>query len=160
MLHLKRVISGGQTGVDQGALDAAIDGGVDHGGSVPVGRKTEAGRLPERYRMEELSTGNYPDRTAKNVRDADGTLIISHGSLTGGSSLTRQFAERYGRPCLHLDLDQQEFDNAVDRVVHWLEKHLIQTLNVAGPRASSDPHIHELTYRLVSSVIERLKGMS
>jgi hypothetical protein len=158
MLNLKRVISGGQTGADQGALDAAIDSDLQHGGAVPAGRKTESGRLPDRYRMEELPSEHYPDRTAKNVRDSDATLIISHGELTGGSALTRQFAHRYGRPCLHLDLDRQDLETAVGIVLHWLAGEGIRTLNVAGPRASSDPQIHAYTYRLISSVIERVRG--
>ncbi len=32
-----KIVSGGQTGVDRGALDAAIELGMDHGGKCPRG---------------------------------------------------------------------------------------------------------------------------
>jgi len=48
---IKRIISGGQTGVDQAALDAAIHAGIPHGGWMPEGRLTESGKLPDKYHL-------------------------------------------------------------------------------------------------------------
>ena len=73
-------------------LDAAIELGVPHGGWIPKGRKTENGRLPQAYRLKEIAAINYEKRTELNVVDSDGTLLVSHGKLTGGSALTRVFA--------------------------------------------------------------------
>lgn len=81
---IKRIISGGQTGADRAALDAAIHCNINHGGTVPKGRKAEDGEVPLWYHMDELSTTSYPARTEKNILDSDGTLIVSHGRLTGG----------------------------------------------------------------------------
>ena len=83
-----RIISGGQTGADQAALDAAIALGLPHGGWLPRGRKTESGPLPPHYSLRELRSARYRDRTDKNVRAADGTLICSFGPLGRGSALT------------------------------------------------------------------------
>jgi predicted Rossmann-fold nucleotide-binding protein len=80
---IKKIISGGQTGADQAALDVAIELGIPHGGWIPKGRKTEAGRLPEKYHLKEMPTAEYRKRTEQNVIDSDGTLIISHGELNG-----------------------------------------------------------------------------
>ena len=44
---IRKIISGGQTGADQGALDAAIEYGFPYGGWLPKGRLTENGPLPE-----------------------------------------------------------------------------------------------------------------
>ena len=63
---LEKIISGGQTGADQGALDAAIKLGLDHGGWIPKGRKTEAGPLSREYRLKEMPTGDYNRRTEKS----------------------------------------------------------------------------------------------
>lgn len=157
--RIEKIISGGQTGADQGALDAAIDCNIPHGGSIPAGRLTEAGVLPERYNLVEMTTDSYPARTAQNVKDGDATLIVSHGALSGGSALTRDLAARYGRPCMHIDLEQYDRDSAVQAVAEWLQEHQVRTLNVAGPRASSDPRIHQSTYRLVSDLLQRGTGI-
>ena len=100
---LQKIISGGQTGADRAALDVAIELDIPHGGWIPKGRKTEDGVLQDKYQLEEMPTTSYPKRTEKNVLDSDGTLIVSHGKLTGGSALTLKMAKKHGRPYLHVD---------------------------------------------------------
>ena len=152
-MTLLKIISGGQTGADQGALDGARMCNFPYGGAVPAGRRTEAGPLPVDYQMEELPSAHYPVRTRKNVEDADGTLIVSHGQLTGGSLLTRQIAEENGRPCIHIDFTRNNHNSALKTVREWLNKWSIQVLNVAGPRQSSDPAIYDRTRRLVIDLL-------
>ncbi len=150
---ISRIVSGGQTGVDRAALDAAIKLGIAHGGWVPKGRLAEDGPLPDTYRMRETSTPVYAERTEKNVVDSDGTLIISRGELTGGSQTTRDAAVRHERPWLHIDLDRTSAFQSAVRIVEWLRNHGIRVLNVAGPRASKDPRIYQATLSLLESVI-------
>ncbi len=150
---LRKIISGGQTGADRGALDGAISCSFAYGGAVPAGRKCEDGPLPQNYLMEELASEQYRDRTEKNVADADATLIVSHGALTGGSALTEKIARRLSKPCLHIDFNQASMAEALDKTAHWVEHHRVCVLNVAGPRSSSDPQIYELTRLLVVSLI-------
>lgn len=150
--YLKKIMSGGQTGADQGALDAAIKLGIPHGGWVPKGCKTETGPLPKKYQLKEMSTLNYPKRTKKNIMDSDGTLILSHGTLTGGSALTKEYAEGLKRPRLHIDLNITSHFQAALTVANWIQDNEIKILNVAGPRASKDPEIHDATMHLIESV--------
>jgi len=82
---LKKIISGGQVGADQGALDAAIKYNFPHGGWIQKGRKTQSGILPDKYELEEMSVSGYKERIDQNVIGSDGTVIISHGDLTGGA---------------------------------------------------------------------------
>lgn len=103
---IKKIISGGQTGVDQGALDGAIHCSITHGGWIPAGRKTECGPLPEKYNMQEMKSSFYPDRTRQNIIDSDATLIISRGSLSGGTALTYKIAKELGKPLCHVDLQR------------------------------------------------------
>ena len=121
-MAITKIISGGQTGADQGALDAAIKLGIPHGGWIPKGRKTENGSLPDKYQLLEMNTAHYPKRTKKNIMESDGTLIISHGILTGGSALTKEYADGLDRPCLHIDLDAVSMFKAALTVVNWIEK--------------------------------------
>lgn len=143
---LKKIISGGQTGADRGALDAAIQMGIPHGGWVPKGRIAEDGTIPHRYELEEMPTDSYPERTEKNVVASDGTLIISRGAPTGGTDYTRKMALKHGRQMLHIDLALHgNLQNAASLVSSWLDLNRIETLNVAGPRASKDPDIYAAT---------------
>jgi predicted Rossmann-fold nucleotide-binding protein len=152
MKKMKKIISGGQTGADRAALDAAIERGIPHGGWLPKGRTTEDGPLGQQYRLQELDSYRYRDRTEKNVKASDGTLIVSYGPLTGGSALTQALALRYNRPCLHLNMDYFSQDKAVRTVEQWLEKNAVETLNVAGPRAGSDERIYETVRKLLLAI--------
>lgn len=153
-----KIISGGQTGADRAALDAAISLGIPHGGWLPRGRKTEAGPLPGSYRLKELASPNYRDRTGKNIQESDGTLIVSFGPLTGGSALTEALAVRHDRPCLHLDLDLIDQTRAVAALKTWLNEFRIRILNVAGPRASGEPRIYQAVFNLLTAIEWGEKG--
>ncbi|MEM8679348.1 MAG: putative molybdenum carrier protein, partial [Planctomycetota bacterium] len=97
-LSLDKVVSGGQTGVDRGALDAAIYLGLPHGGWCPRGRLAEDGVIPARYELQETTAPQYAVRTEKNVIDSDATLILHSGPLSGGTKYTRAMAEKHQRP--------------------------------------------------------------
>ncbi|ABW68524.1 putative molybdenum carrier protein [Desulfosudis oleivorans] len=141
MASLKKIISGGQTGADRAGLDAAMDAGIEYGGWLPKGRKAEDGIVPARYtKLQELSRGGYPKRTEQNVIDSDGTIIFTFGRLTGGSDLTRQLAEKHGRPWLHIDLTR--IADPVTEIQDWLRTNKIKVLNIAGSRESKSPGIY------------------
>jgi hypothetical protein len=139
---IERIVSGGQTGVDRGALDAALVLGLPCGGWCPRGRKAEDGPLDPRYPLRETPTSDYPERTEWNVRDSDGTLILGRGRPGGGTALTIALARRLGRPHLVLDLGAHPPPDPA-RVTLWAEAHGIATLNVAGPRESQHPGIQD-----------------
>ena len=149
---LKKIISGGQTGADQAALDVAIKLGIPHGGWIPRGRKTETGALDARYKLKEMETSDYNKRTEQNVVDSDGTLIISRGRLTGGSDYTREMALLHHRPWLHIDLNKTNAFQAAKKIKSWLTENEIEVLNVAGPRASKDPAIYQVTVDIMETV--------
>ena len=87
-----KIVSGGQTGVDQAALDVAITNGLDHGGWCPAGRRSEDGVIPLQYRLTETETSDYAIRTRRNVVESDGTLILFQAKISGGTQLTRRLA--------------------------------------------------------------------
>ncbi len=134
-----RIVSGGQTGVDRAALDLALELGLPCGGWCPKGRRAEDGPLPERYPLRETSSPAYPQRTARNVRDSDATLILTRGTPDRGTALTARLAEREGKPYRVVDMAGRP-DPADVRA--WLDANRVGVLNVAGPRASSCPGIY------------------
>lgn len=149
---ITKIISGGQTGADRGALDAAIKLGIPHGGWIAKGRKTEVGPLPDEYQLTEMKTVSYAARTERNIIDLDGTLILSHGKLKGGSALTRRLAAKHDRLCLHMDLSMTPKFQAALKINQWLTEQDVRVLNVAGPRASQDARIYEDTLQIIESV--------
>ncbi|HZT80256.1 MAG TPA: putative molybdenum carrier protein [Gemmataceae bacterium] len=144
------IVSGGQTGVDRAALDVALDLGLPCGGWCPKGRRAEDGPIPAKYPLHEAPTEHYPQRTALNVRDSDGTLILTAGEPDRGTALTRELAERYGRPLLVVDLDGQPSAQAVRE---WGRASGVAVLNVAGPRESSRPGIHDRAAAFLREVL-------
>ena len=148
---IQKIISGGQTGVDRAALDAAIKLTIPHGGWIPQGRLTEDGPLPPEYQLQETRSKSYADRTEKNVMDADATLIISRGALNGGSEYTREMAIKHNRFWLHIDLNEIPAFQAAIAINDWITKKEIAILNVAGPRASKDPKIYKDTLNILES---------
>lgn len=148
-----KIISGGQTGADRAALDVAIKLGISHGGWIPKGRLTENGKLDDKYRLKEMDTANHNKRTEQNVIDSDGTLILSHGKLTGGSDYTRDMVLRHGRPWLHIDLNKTPSSQAARQIGSWIAEHEIKVLNVAGPRASKDLAIYLSTTDILERVL-------
>ena len=152
-MAIKKIISGGQTGADQAALDAAIKYSFSYGGWISKGRRTEDGILPYTYKLKELKSAGHPNHTEKNIMDADGTLIVSHGKLIGGSVLPRKLAEKHKRPCLHIDLNKTPTFFAASIINAWIGLHKIEILNVAGPRASKDPEIYQDVRYIIEGVI-------
>ena len=143
------VITGGQTGVDRAALDVALTLGIPAGGWCPKGRRAEDGPLPPRYPLQETPSAEYAQRTRWNVRDGDGTLVLTLGPFQGGTALTVREAQQLGKPVLVVDLAQAA---PVTDVRDWMEAHRIRTLNVAGPRASEAPDV----YKKAHAYLERL----
>ncbi len=146
-MPLKKIVSGGQTGADIAGIDAAIAHKIPYGGWLPKGRLTEDGPLPAKYDLEEMPTESYPKRTAQNVIDSDGTVIFTHGTLTGGSLLTRKKAVQHGRPVLHLDLERLTNEEAMHALVDFIEQNDIEVLNVAGSRGSKDPGLYDKVFK-------------
>jgi Circularly permutated YpsA SLOG family len=144
-----RVVSGGQTGVDRGALDAALDLGVSCGGWCPAGRHAEDGVIPARYPLTELDGAGYDERTRRNVADSDGTLIITFGPASGGTARTIAACRVLGRPYIIIDGSTLPLEQAAREAVRFVRAKGIAQLNVAGPRASGEPRGHGYCYALV-----------
>ena len=118
---IKRVISGGQTGADQAGLAVAKRLGIPTGGFVPKGFLTEAGPRPDlaaEYGLEETDTSAYPERTERNVRPADGTVVFGD-ARSRGSMLTARLCRRHGKPCRTIPLDAAP-DQAARQLRAWL----------------------------------------
>ena len=150
---IKKIISGGQTGADQAALDSAIKLDMPHGGWIPKGRIAEAGSLPDKYKLQEIPDDSFPGHTEQNVIDSDGTVIIAHGKLYDGSEYVREMAEKHGRAWIQIDLDITTPLDAALKISNWIIENPIAILNVTGSSAGKDPKIYEKTRDIIEGVI-------
>lgn len=158
---IEKIVSGGQTGVDQAALKIAVEFGLPVGGWCPLGGLDENGmNILDIYPSLTEATTSVPDeRTKLNVRDSDGTLIVvpdwfTPEKITDGTNLTIEEAKDIGRHHLVIKLGQQ---NLAEEILNWCEQKNIHTLNIGGPRESSCPGIHVESCKLFGELFEMLK---
>lgn len=139
---IEKIISGGQTGADQGGLEAGKELGLETGGTAPQRYMTELGtslKLRDIYGLTEGSYDprTYPKRTRQNVEDSDGTLLV--GDINSpGSRLTARYCEDLNKPII--------INPGIPFVfLRWLRDWNIKILNVAGNRESKQPGIQAMT---------------
>ena len=155
---INKIISGGQTGVDRGALDACLSLGLPCGGWCPRGRRAEDGRIAAKYPLQETSSPAYNERTRRNIQDSDGTLIITYEKvLRGGTRLTASYAEIIHRPLFFYYPPALFVDVQFNQLIHFLIRHSVRRLNVAGPRESQWQQAYSVSYQLIFQLISSLR---
>ena len=150
---LEKIISGGQTGVDRAALDAALDNNFPCGGICPKGRTAEDGIIAARYPLKEHTSEHYAKRTLENVLLGDGTLIMYTQELKGGTALTVRFCEDHNRPCVLIDAQQNNTTQAAKKALTFIRQHHIKILNVGGPRKSQWPDGYQYAYQCLERML-------
>lgn len=162
---LKKIISGGQTGTDQAALQAAIDSGLKHGGWCPPGRVCETGKIPEQFNLRETPEEYDPtapdiprsQRTIWNVRDSDGSLIFWVGEISElksdkGTELAASTSNKLRKPYLVVN----PFSNTTVRTtIKWINENNIEILSIGGPSELNSPGIFEQVYQILIEVFSR-----
>jgi hypothetical protein len=158
---LRKIISGGQTGVDQAALRAALACGLEIGGWCPPARACESGVIPAELSLVETPRERSPDaptvprsqRTEWNVRASQATLVLRPAAIAEpdpGTDWAARCAERFGRPVLEVD---PWAPGAARRISQWLEGLGIETLGVGGPSEAAVPGIGERVHDLLVAVL-------
>ncbi len=158
---MRKIVSGGQSGVDQAALGAAMASGLATGGWCPPGRVSEDGTIPDIFQLKETPeerSQDAPDiprsqRTEWNVRDSDATLVLWPGTFNKHDLGTRyaiDCALRYKKYLLICDPTEQ---HQVDKAIDWITRHSIETLNVSGPSERTSPGVGALAERFIRELL-------
>lgn len=149
---ITKVVSGGQTGADQGGLAAAKRLKIEVGGWCPKDYLTEDGNQPELlqyYNLIETSSQKYRARTELNVMESDGTLLVAMDLKSVGTKLTLRLLKQHSKPYLFIPYPSIKEDEEPERIRKWITYNNIQTLNVAGNRRSVAPGIQQFTEDLI-----------
>ena len=144
-----KIISSAQPGVCRAALDWALKNRILIGGWSS--KRTMDKEIAQRYNLEVAA--NNLQRTEFNVRDSDGTLIISISTtLTGGPAGAANFAEKLRKPILHVH--RGNIVNARELFRAFLNRYDLKVLNVVGPRGSKNSEDALLAEGLLDDVLK------
>lgn len=146
-----KILSGGEAGAQRGALDAAIELRLKHGGWCRRARAAEDGTVPDLYVLAEAQSRDDLACERWNVRDSDATLALTGGTPDGCMDYTRKTAIRLAKPFLHLNIDGFERDELIERIRAFVVGRTV--LNVSGSPQSSVPEIQERVRLLLVSAL-------
>jgi putative molybdenum carrier protein len=149
---IEKIISGGKPGTEQAALDASIKIGIAYGGWIPKGGHETHNTDAEKYNLHEMPTANQDENFKKNIRESDGTLILSHGSLSRDTEKALRMTRRYSTPLLHVDLNNTSAFNAASLINDWIIDNHLSILHVTGPSQSEDNTIYKATLDILQAV--------
>jgi len=158
------VISGGQTGADRAALEAAIATATPYGGWCPKGGWAEdlpqpPGLLVLYPNLRETPSSEPDQRTDWNVRDSAALLVlVGQGGLavSKGSQRAVRYAERLGRPAAIVDVTEPD---AARQALVFLKPFRGDQICIAGPRESEVPGLQAKARSMLEFVLtEMAKG--
>jgi len=153
-----KIISGGQTGADQGAIVGAAEAGLETGGTMPKGYKTETGDNPgfaKKYGLTEDRFPRYDSRTWLNVKNAGFTIWIGKQD-SPGYTCTYNAVTYYKKPYFGISKNWTLTD--VVTLATLIKDTGAVVINVAGNRESKNPGIHEATRKLIIALEKELNG--
>ena len=139
---VRKIVSGGRSGVERAALDLAIQLGIAHGGWIPHGRMVDDGRLASRYRMTEAAQNGGPGSDEANLAISDGLLLLTRGPLSGPATEVLAKAQAHHHPYLLIDLDRHTRFQSSLLINSWLKSEQIEVLFITGPTANEDHRIY------------------
>lgn len=155
-----KIISGGQTGADQGGLIAGKAIGLETGGTMPRGFRTLDGPRPNFagfFGVKESPHAQYDIRTANNVWDSDGTIRFAEFFDSPGEHCTIKWIREYDKP--YIDVDMRAPRDPQD-VRDWLVENSIKVLNVAGNSERTSPGIEKRVTRYLLEVFNAKRVLS
>jgi len=93
----------------------------------------------DKYHLLEMPTANPKENFKKNIRESDGTLILSHGSLSRDTENALRTTRRYSTPLLQVDLNSTSAFNAASMINDWIIDIDLSILHVHGPLPKRRP---------------------
>lgn len=158
---LKKIISGGQSGVEMAALETAVRLNIPHEGWAFQRKRAKEGAWPEQYNLKTIKMPSYHDRLEKNIMDSDGTVILTHGQLIIGTKIIKYLTNQNNKPSLYIDLTECSINHAISSIRKWMASHEIETVYFTGSKPVDESNIYEEAARVIQGVcgVEREQKM-
>ena len=163
MSKIVELRSGGQSGADRGAMDAARQCGVAVSGWCPAGGwaedyPTPPGVLAIYPEMIETPSANVLQRTEWNIRDSTCSIVLNTQSsrVSPGTDAGYRFSDEYGIPYFEINLDEPDsYDAQVERACDWLREFDDDAivLGFGGPRASEYQGVYDIAFQMVERIL-------
>lgn len=155
MTSVAKIISGGQTGADEGGLRAAKALGISTGGVMRKFFEREDGYredIAEEFGLLACAIPGYVARIRANVMLADGTLVFG-SRASRGSAFTIRLCEAFNKPYFYQPWPTGVL--MVNAFRQWLKANNIKVLNVAGNRESKNKGVGEATSSFVYEALSQ-----
>jgi nucleoside 2-deoxyribosyltransferase len=159
-VKLRKIISGGQQGADQGGLLAAKALNVETGGQAAENYATvKGGTAPWLKELGLTAAGTFPQRTRVNIDAADATVVFASNFKSPGTKLTVNYATKRGKPVMCFSLSTRP-DVAAELLQHFIKENQVRTLNIAGNRDDEerDGRHARFTFDVVSRALATLEA--
>jgi hypothetical protein len=148
---VRRIISGGNCGVERAALDAALKNGLKTGGWCVKGLNKTDGISLSRYELKEIGVDDPAKKDELNLRDATGTIVIYEGAQNQQTHQIVELGKKYNKPCLLVNI-QNEPNEETEVIMIWLDANKIIQLNVTGPEGDTNSDLYKRSLRLLNKV--------
>jgi len=151
---IKKIISGGQPGVEIAALDAAIRLNIPHAGWCYQGRKIDGGILDKQYKVNEIDNPSYFQRLENNIVDSEGTVVLNYGQLAMGSKAARDIAGKHNKSFLNVDLSKHALNHAIASIRKWMAKNEVSTVYFTGTKtgAGLSPNVYDEVIQVIEGI--------
>ncbi len=149
---IKKIISGGQPGVEIAALDAAIRLDIPHEGWAFQRRGEKDGLWPEQFNLKTIDLPSYHLRLEKNIIDSDGVVIITHGQLVMGSKVIKELAGKNQKPFLSIDLTECSINHSISSIRKWITSYNIEAVYFTGSKPVGESNIYEETVQIIEGI--------
>lgn len=150
---IRKIISGGRTGVEQAALDVAIKLGISHGGWAARGMRNDEGAIEGRYGLNEMETVGFRNAMEQNVLQSDGTLLVTRGLKSVEGRYAVETALRHQKQFLHADLSQHSAFEASSLISSWASMNRVLVVFVTGPSGQQDRKIYDDVKKILETAI-------
>ena len=149
---IKKIISGGQSGVEVAALDAAIKMDIPCEGWAFQRRGDNYGPWPAQYNLKPIDFPSYHLRLEKNIIGSDGVVILTYGQLVIGTRVIREIAGKYKKPCLYINLTECSINHAISSIRKWIIRYNIEAVFFTGSKPVGESNIYEETIRIIDGI--------
>jgi len=150
---IEKILSAGRDGAERAAIDTALELGIHRGGSRYDPDVVRAGLPVDTACNSAAPSADYRECIEENVKNSDGTLIITLGRPEEYADHARKTALRNRRQLLHVDASNTDVLEAASLIRSWIDIYAIRTLHVTGLSAENVSSLYQAAFHILMNAI-------